>query len=119
MGGEIQQQQKEDLYRGNDGGCIGKKPGISFVPQPQDKSVGGQQQRPEQQRAFLPRPQRSELVWRGQIAIAVMINVGDGEVILEGGDHQDEGREKYNRKSGDSGAPRGFAQPFRPRTRAR
>ena len=92
MGGEIQQQQEENLHRGNDGRGVRKKPGISFVPQPQDKSIGGQQQRPEQQRAFLPRPQRGELVWRGQIAIAVMINVGDGEVILEGAYHQDQGR---------------------------
>ena len=43
MGGKIQQQQKENLHRGNNGGGIGEKPGVSFVPQPQDQSVSRQQ----------------------------------------------------------------------------
>ncbi len=43
MGGEIQQQQEENLHRGNNGGRVGKKPGVSFVPQPQNQSVGRQQ----------------------------------------------------------------------------
>ena len=47
----------------------------------------------------------------------MVINVGDGEIILEGGDDQDEGRKKYHRKGGDPGAPRGLAQPFRSRAR--
>ncbi len=117
MGGKIQQQQKENLYRGDDDGSVGKKPRVSFVPQPQNQSVGRQQQRPEQQRTFLPRPQRGELVGRGQIAIAVMVDVGDGEIVLEGGGDQDDGRKKHQRKSGNARAARGFAQPFRSRTR--
>ena len=118
MRGEIQQQKEENLHRGNNGGGVGKKPGISFVPQPQNQSVGRQQQRPEQQRTFLARPESGELVRRRQIAIAVVIDVGDGEIILEGGDDQDEGGKKHYGKGGDTGAARGFAQPLRTRARA-
>ena len=116
MSGEIQQQQKENLHCGDDGGSIGKQPGIRLVPQPQHQSVGRQQQRPEQQRPFLPRPQRGELVGRGEIAIAVMVDVGDGEIVLESGGHQHDGREKHQRKSGNTRSPGGFAQSLRPRT---
>src|SRR4029078_12022350 len=113
MGGEIHQQQEENLYRGNDGGSIGRKPGFSFVPQPQDESVSRQQQRPEQQQALLSRLQSGEFVWRRQTAIAVMKNVGDREIILEGGDDQDESGEKDNRESGDFVAAPGVVRSVR------
>ena len=76
MGGKIQQHQKENLHCGNNCGSVGKKPGVSFVPQPQNQSVSRQQQRPEQQRTFLSRPQGGELVGPREVAIAVVINVG-------------------------------------------
>ena len=47
----------------------------------------------------------------------MVINVGDGEIILEGRNHQDKGRQKYHRKGGDARTPGGLAQPFRSRAR--
>ena len=115
MGGEVQQQQKENLHRRNNRGSVCKEPCVRLVAEPQNQSVGRQQQRPEKQRALLPRPQRGELVRRGQIAIAVVKNVSDGEVILKGGNDQDQGREKDHCKGGNPRAARGFAQAFRAR----
>jgi hypothetical protein len=66
MRGEIQQQQKKDLYRSDNDGGVGEKPGVGLVPQPQYESISRKQQRPEQQRAFLPRPQRGELIRPGR-----------------------------------------------------
>src|SRR5208282_3037765 len=91
---------------------------VGLVPQPENQPVGGEQQGPEQQRSFLPGPKRGELVRRGQIAIAVMKNVGDGEIILEGRHHQHHRGEKNYREAGDAGAPRGFTQPFGTRSLA-
>jgi len=48
---------------------MGKQPLIGFVLAPEHKAIGCQQERPEKQRAFLPRPQNGELIGRGQIAI--------------------------------------------------
>ena len=48
MSGKIQQQEEEDLNCSDDGGSIGKQPGIRLMSQPQHQSVGRQQQRPEQ-----------------------------------------------------------------------
>ena len=116
MSGKIQQQEEEDLNCSDDGGSIGKQPGIRLMSQPQHQSVGRQQQRPEQQRPFLPRPQRGELVGRGEIAITVMVDVSNGEIVLESGGHQHGGREKYQGKSRNTRSSGGFAQSLRTRT---
>jgi hypothetical protein len=50
---EVQQQQKENLNAGKDHRRVSEKTGISLIAQPKDESVCRQQQRPEQQRAFL------------------------------------------------------------------
>ena len=113
MGGEIQQQQKEDLHAGQNYRSVGEEARIGFVAQAQDESVGREQQRPEQQRTFLAGPQHGELVRAGKIAIAVMEDVGDGEVVLEGADDEDKGSEKDCGEGGDAGAAGGFADAFR------
>ena len=93
--GEIQQQQKEDLDGGNHHRRMSKQANISFVTQPQYQSVAGKQQRPEKQRAFLPRPQRRKLVRQWQVAIAVMKDVGDRKVVAERRRDQHHGPEKH------------------------
>ena len=90
MRGEVHQQQEEHLHRRNDRRRVRHQLRIDFVAQPQHQAVGGEQPRPEQQRAFLPRPQRGELVGDGQVAVAVVQDVGDGEVVAEGRHHQRE-----------------------------
>ena len=111
--GKIQNQQKENLHRGDDHGSVGEQPLIGLVAQAENESVAGQQQRPEQQRTFLPGPEHGELVGGGQIAIAVMEDVGDGEVVVERGQHQNDAGQQHGGESGDSGAAGGFAQTSR------
>jgi len=79
---EIENQQKEDLDRGDDDGGVGEKSLIGLVTQAKNEAVSRQKQRPEQQRAFLSRPEDSEFVSCGKIAIAVMKNVGDREIVV-------------------------------------
>ncbi len=95
VGGEIQNQQKENLHRGDDHRSISKQSLIGFVAQAQNESVTGQEQRPEEQRAFLPRPEHGKLIGGGQVAVAVMENVGDGEVVVERGEHQHDARQQH------------------------
>ena len=85
IGRQVQQQQKENLHCGHDDGSMRRKTDINFVAQAQHESVGGEQQRPEKQRALLPRPQHGKLIRRRQIAIAVMQDVGDGKIVVECG----------------------------------
>ncbi len=47
----------------------------------------------------------------------MVVNVGEGEVILEGRNDQDERRQKYDGKGGNTRTPRRFTQPFRARAR--
>ena len=61
MRGKIQNQQKENLHRGDDHRSIGKQALIGLVTQAQNESVARQEQRPEEQRAFLPGPQTANL----------------------------------------------------------
>ena len=91
--GEVHQRQKENLHAGENDRRVGEEARIGLVAQAQDEAVSGEQQRPEEQRAFLAGPQRSELVRSGKIAVAVMKDVGDGEIVAEGGDDQRNGGE--------------------------
>jgi len=90
-------------------GSVGEKPRIGFVAQAQDESVGGQQKRPEQQRTFLPRPKHGKLIRTGKIAVAVVKDVGDREIILEGADDEDDRSQKNSAEGCDAGAPGRFA----------
>ena len=82
---EIQNQQEENLHRGDDHRSVGEQPLIGFVAQAENEPVPGQQQRPEQQRAFLTGPQHGELIGGRQVAVAVMEDIGDGEIVVERG----------------------------------
>ena len=81
VSGNIQKQQKENLHCRNHNRCVRKQTWVRLVAQAQDKAVGRQQQRPEQQRAFLPGPQHRKLVRTGKVFVAVVKNVRHGEVV--------------------------------------
>ena len=91
VGGEIQDQKEEDLNGGDDDRGVGEEALIGLVAQAEDESVAGQQQRPEEKRAFLSGPEHGELVGGREFAVAVVVDVGDGEVVVEGGGDQHEG----------------------------
>src|SRR5208282_2433937 len=92
---------------------VGEEARVSFVAQAENESVGGQQQGPEQQRTFLTRPQHGKLVRTGEIAVAVVKNVGDGEVVAESAYDEDHRREQDSGEGGDAGAAGGFADTLR------
>ena len=56
IGGEIYQQQEEDLYAGQNYRGVGVEARIGFIAQAEDEAVSGQQQGPEEQRTFLAGP---------------------------------------------------------------
>src|SRR5208337_1559423 len=62
---------------------------------------------------FLPGPQDGELIGGGQVAVAVMENVGDGEVVIERGQHKHDARQQHGGESCDSGAAGGFTETSR------
>ncbi len=110
LAAKFDQRKKEDLHSGKNDRGVGEKAGIRLVAQAQDKTVSGQQQRPEQNRAFLPGPQRRELIRSGKIAVAVVEDVGDGEIVAEGGDHQRDRGEQNCSENGHSCAAGGFSE---------
>ena len=110
IGGKVDQQQEEHLHGGDDGRSMREELRIDFVAHPQDQRVGRKQPRPEEQRAFLARPQRGELVGDGQVAIAVVQDVGDGEIIAQRGHHQRQAGDGDRGPGGDAGAARSLAQ---------
>ena len=107
---EVDQQQEEDLDAGEDRRGVGGELDVDLVADAEDESVGGEQQRPEQQRAFLAGPERGELVGRGQRAVGVLGDVGDGEVVGEGGPDQGKGGAGGGEEAGDAGAAGGFGE---------
>src|SRR5215469_8801745 len=113
MRGEVQNHQEEDLYRGYHHRRVGKQLWIRLIAKTQDEAVRRQQKRPEQQGTFLSGPQDGELVRSGKVFVAVMEDVGDGEIVGERGRDQDNGREHDRGKRGDAGAARGFAEVVR------
>ena len=82
------------------------------MPQPQHQPIGRQQPRPEQQRAFLPRPQRGELIRSRQRAVGVMQDVGDREVVVKGRPEQGKGRDRNRKEARDAGTPRRLREPL-------
>ena len=83
------------------------------MAQAENQAIGCQQQGPEQQRTFLPRPQNRKLVGRRQIAIAVLKNVGDREIVLKRRSDQHARSQQDNRESGDARPAGGFSHPVR------
>ncbi len=112
-GGEVYEREKKDLHASQNYRSVSEEARVSLVAQTKNESVGGQQKRPEQQRTFLPGPQHGKLVRSGQIAVAVMKNVGDGEVVLKSADDQDESSKKNAGESGDAGTAGSLAQALR------
>src|SRR5207302_7670825 len=72
------------------------------------QSIGAEQQRPEQQRSLLPRPQGSELIMCRQVVVAVVQNVSNREVVLKSRYNKHERGEENARAHGNSGAPGSF-----------
>ena len=111
--GKIQNQQKENLHRGDHYGRVGEEALIGLVAQAENESIAGEEQRPEQQRPFLSGPQHGELIGGGQVAVAVMEDVGDGEIVAERGDYKNDGSQEHSGESGDSGAAGGLTETSR------
>ena len=110
VGREIHQRQEEDLHCGQDHGGVGKEPGIGLVAQAQHESIGRQQQRPEQQRTFLAGPQGCKLIRSRQIAVAMVEDVGNAEVVGKRGKDEGEGGEQDRRERRHARAASGLAQ---------
>ena len=110
---EVQQRQEEDLHARQNHRRVSEEARVGLVAQPQHESISGEQQRPEQQRTFLAGPQHGELIRTGQIAIAVVEDVGDGEIVVEGANDQEDRSEKDGRERGNARAASGFAQTLR------
>jgi len=85
---------------------MSEQPLVRPMAKAQNKSITGEQQRPKKQRAFLARPQGRELICRREVAIAVLVDVGDGEIVRESGMNQDCGREQNRYERGDASSAR-------------
>src|SRR5579864_2239850 len=83
---------------------------VGFVAKAQDQAIAGEQQRPEKKRSFLPRPEDSKLVGQRQVAIAVVKDVSDREIVVEGGAAEDDCRNEHGAEAGNSGPAGGFTQ---------
>ena len=108
--GEDQQQQKEDLDGGEDGGRVGGEAYVYLVADAQHKAIGGQQPAPEQQRAFLPGPKRGELISSGKLAVGVVENVAEGVIVGKRGVDQREGGAGDGEESTNAGPAGGLLQ---------
>jgi hypothetical protein len=108
-GGKIQQKQEEDLDASDNDGSVREEALVGLVTKAENKSITRKQQRPEQQRTFLPGPEGRELIGRWEIAIAVVVNVGNRKIVLKGCGHKDSSGEKHSREAGDTGATCSFA----------
>src|ERR1700739_2743732 len=109
---DIDESQKENLNASQDDRGVGKEARIGLIAKAENKAVSGQQERPEKQRAFLAGPQSCELVRSGKIAIAVMKDVSDGEVIAEGGDDESNGGKDDRSEDDDASAAGGLSKAF-------
>jgi len=108
--GETHQREKENLDASQNHGRVGEEAGISFVPEAKDECISGEQEGPEEQRAFLSGPQGCELVGSGKSAVAVVKDVGDGEVVSESGDNQGNGSQDNGAEYDNAGAASGFTE---------
>ena len=87
-----------------------RQPDVDAMAHAQHKSVGAQQKRPQQQRAFLAAPQRGKLVGRVQRDVGVRADVLDGKVVGERRPDQRERGAAERDKAGDPGAAGGLAE---------
>jgi hypothetical protein len=108
--GEVEQQQKEDLHAGKDGGGVGAEPDVHLVPSAEHKAVRTEQPGPQQQRSFLAGPERSELVCARKCAVGMMEDVGDRKVVGECSPDQCECSSRGGEEAGDAGAAGGLGQ---------
>ncbi len=109
-GRDVDQQQEEDLDAGEDGRGVGGELDVDFVADAEDESVSGEEKGPQQQGALLAGPERGELVGGGEGAVGVLGDVGDGEVVGEGGPDEGEGGAGGGKEAGDAGAACGFGE---------
>src|SRR5260370_22400130 len=91
---KIQNQQKENLHRGDHHRSVREQLLIGLVAQAENESVAGQKQRPEQQRPFLSGPQHGELIGGWEVTVAVMEDGVDGEVVAERGHYKNDGSQQ-------------------------
>ena len=110
IGGEIYQSKKKYLHARQNYRRVGEQAGIGFVAQAEDEAVSGQEKRPEEDGTFLARPEGGELIRSGKIAVAVMKDVGDGEIVAEGGDHEGDRGENNESENDDAGPTSRLAQ---------
>src|SRR5438552_14593128 len=94
---------------------MSKQAFVRFVTQSKNEPVAGEQQRPEQERAFLSRPEGREFIWQRQIAVAVMKNVSNREIVAKCGRYQDDRSKKHRAEAGDASAPGSLAKSLRSR----
>ena len=109
-GGEVQEEKEEDLDAREDGGGVGGEADVNAVADAQDEAVGAEKPGPEKKRAFLSGPEGGELVGGVQVSVGMGQDVGDGEVVGEGGPGESEGGAGHHDEGADSGAARGFAE---------
>ncbi len=108
--GEREQEKEEDLDGREDRRRVGVEGDVGLVAHAHHEAIGGEQPGPEEQRAFLSRPERGELVERGQGAVGVVEDVVDREVVGEGCPDEREGGAGDGDEAGDAGAARGLAE---------
>ena len=109
-GGEVEQEEEEDLCAGQDGGGEGREANVDLMADAEDEAVGGEQPGPEQERALLAGPEGGELVGRVEFAVGVVEDVGERVVVGEGGPDEGEGGAGDGDEAGDAGATSGLLE---------
>ncbi len=109
---KLTSSRKKIWIAGQNHGRDGDQPLIDLVAQAQNKSVGGEQPGPEEQRAFLPGPEGGEFVGPGQGAVGMMQDVGDRKIVSERGIDQRARSDQQRPKRRHAGAPGRFRQPI-------
>ncbi len=108
---KIVQRQKENLHAGHHHADVGHQFAILVpVRDEHGKNVNREEETPEEQRSFLPRPERCNLVKRREVAIAVRNDVGVREIVAEKQVLEAECREENQAAGGDSCLPWAFDQ---------
>ena len=108
--GEVQDGQKEDLNSGEDCGREGGEADIDAMADAQNESISREQERPEEQRPFLARPDCGELVRPPEGAVGVVQDVGDGVVAGVRGPDQGKSGAGGCDKAADARAAGRFAE---------
>ena len=93
VGDEVVEHQEEGLNRGQHPDHPGHHVAmLAAVGEDYDRRVRGQQEAPQQQRAFLSAPPRRILVQHGHGAVGMLGNVGEAEIAGDQRVDQDAGR---------------------------